>query len=144
MGIYALTGGATGIGAELKRQLAQAGHEVISVDIREGDIIADLATREGRQAAVDGIRERAPWRPRWLHSLRRLAAGGQTPVADPAGQLFRGGRDGGGPARPVGYEARHGAAGGFQFRPHDRQRGSLRAGLPGGRRVRCLQRYREP
>ena len=60
MGIYALTGGATGIGAELKRQLAQAGHEVISVDIREGDIIADLATVKGRQAAIEGIRARAP------------------------------------------------------------------------------------
>ena len=60
MGIYALTGGATGIGAELKRQLRQANHEVISVDIREGDIVADLATAEGRQRAVQGIRDRAP------------------------------------------------------------------------------------
>ncbi len=60
MGSYALTGGATGIGAELKRQLTETGHEVISVDIREGDIVADLATAEGRRAAVDGIRARAP------------------------------------------------------------------------------------
>jgi len=60
MGIYAMTGGATGIGAELKRQLQSQGHEVISVDIKEGDIIADLSTAEGRQTAVDGVRERAP------------------------------------------------------------------------------------
>ena len=60
MGIYAMTGGATGIGAELKRQLTSDGHEVISVDIKEGDIIADLSTPEGRQAAIDGVRERAP------------------------------------------------------------------------------------
>lgn len=60
MGIYALTGGATGIGAELRRQLQQAGHEVISVDIKDGDIIADLSTVEGRQQALDGIRARAP------------------------------------------------------------------------------------
>ena len=60
MGIYAMTGGATGIGAELKSQLLAAGHEVISVDIKEGDVIADLSTAEGRQAAVDGVRERAP------------------------------------------------------------------------------------
>lgn len=60
MATYAMTGGATGIGAELKRQLLAAGHEVISVDIKEGDIIADLSTPEGRQAAVDGVRERAP------------------------------------------------------------------------------------
>ena len=60
MGIYAMTGGATGIGAELKSQLLAAGHEVISVDIKEGDVIADLSTAEGRQAAIDGVRERAP------------------------------------------------------------------------------------
>lgn len=60
MAIYAMTGGATGIGAELRRQLLERGDQVISVDIKEGDIIADLSTAEGRQAALDGIRERAP------------------------------------------------------------------------------------
>jgi NAD(P)-dependent dehydrogenase (short-subunit alcohol dehydrogenase family) len=54
-----MTGGATGIGAALKQQLQSAGHQVISVDIKEGDIIADLSTAGGRQTAVDGIRERA-------------------------------------------------------------------------------------
>lgn len=60
MGIFAMTGGATGIGAELKRQLVEAGHEVISVDIKEGDILVDLSTPAGRQSAVDGIIQRAP------------------------------------------------------------------------------------
>ena len=60
MGLFAMTGGATGIGAALKSQLLAAGNEVISVDIQEGDIIADLSTVEGRQLAIDGIRERAP------------------------------------------------------------------------------------
>lgn len=60
MGVYAMTGGATGIGAELKNQLLTAGHQVISVDIKEGDVIADLSTAEGRKAAIDGVRERAP------------------------------------------------------------------------------------
>ena len=59
MAIFAMTGGATGIGAALKTQLLGDGHEVISVDIKEGDIIADLSTDQGRQAAIDGIRERA-------------------------------------------------------------------------------------
>ncbi len=59
MGVYALTGGATGIGAELKRQLVDQGHRVITVDIKEGDIVADLSTADGRQLAVKGIRERA-------------------------------------------------------------------------------------
>ena len=60
MATYAMTGGATGIGAELKRQLTEQGDRVISVDIKEGDIIADLSTAEGRQAAIDGIRDMAP------------------------------------------------------------------------------------
>lgn len=60
MRTYAMTGGATGIGAELKQQLRAGGHKVISVDIKEGDIIADLSTVEGRKAAVDGIKTLAP------------------------------------------------------------------------------------
>jgi NAD(P)-dependent dehydrogenase (short-subunit alcohol dehydrogenase family) len=60
MGLYAMTGGATGIGAALRSQLEASGHQVISVDIKHGDIIADLSNSEGRQAAIDGIRERAP------------------------------------------------------------------------------------
>jgi len=57
---YAMTGGATGIGAELRRQLLGEGHRVISVDIKGGDIVADLSTAAGRQSAVDGVRELAP------------------------------------------------------------------------------------
>jgi len=60
MRTYAITGGATGIGAELKRQLLGAGHRVISVDIKEGDVIADLSTAQGRVAAVEGVRALAP------------------------------------------------------------------------------------
>lgn len=60
MALYALTGGTTGIGGELKKQLLDLGHEVISVDIKGGDITADLSTPEGRATAIAGIRERAP------------------------------------------------------------------------------------
>jgi NAD(P)-dependent dehydrogenase (short-subunit alcohol dehydrogenase family) len=60
MGTYALTGGASGIGASLAALLRDQGHEVINVDMREADIIADLSTPAGRQAAVAGVRERAP------------------------------------------------------------------------------------
>jgi NAD(P)-dependent dehydrogenase (short-subunit alcohol dehydrogenase family) len=56
---YAMTGGATGIGAALREQLCAAGHEVISIDIKEGDIIADLSTQEGRDRALAAVRERA-------------------------------------------------------------------------------------
>lgn len=60
MRTFAITGGATGIGAELKSQLLAAGERVISVDIKEGDVIADLSTEAGREAAIDGVRELAP------------------------------------------------------------------------------------
>ncbi|MEH6549505.1 MAG: SDR family oxidoreductase [Pseudomonadales bacterium] len=60
MGIYAMTGGATGIGAAIKEQLRAEGHEVVVVDIKDADIVADLSMAEGRQAAIDGILARAP------------------------------------------------------------------------------------
>jgi NAD(P)-dependent dehydrogenase (short-subunit alcohol dehydrogenase family) len=60
MGTYAITGGATGIGAALKGQLRKQGEKVIVVDIQKADIHADLSTEEGRQAAVAGIQTAAP------------------------------------------------------------------------------------
>jgi len=60
MGLYAMTGGATGIGNAIKQQLLSQGNQVIVVDIKDADIIADLSTLEGRQTAVDGIIAAAP------------------------------------------------------------------------------------
>ncbi len=60
MATYALTGGATGIGAAIKVQLRDAGHQVIVVDLADGDICADLSDSSGRQKAIDGIRALAP------------------------------------------------------------------------------------
>ncbi len=59
MGTYAMTGGATGIGAAIKQNLLDAGHNVIVVDIKDADIIADLSSGDGRQAAVSAIRDAA-------------------------------------------------------------------------------------
>jgi NAD(P)-dependent dehydrogenase (short-subunit alcohol dehydrogenase family) len=59
MGTIAITGSASGMGAATCKRLAAAGHTVIGVDVRDADIIADLATGPGRQAAIDGIRHRA-------------------------------------------------------------------------------------
>ncbi len=59
MAVFAITGAATGIGASLRNQLETRGDRVITVDIREGDIIADLSTPGGRQAAIDGLRQLA-------------------------------------------------------------------------------------
>ncbi len=60
MGIYALTGSASGIGAALKSALTDAGHSLITIDVKDADIIADLASPKGRAAAVAAILERAP------------------------------------------------------------------------------------
>jgi NAD(P)-dependent dehydrogenase (short-subunit alcohol dehydrogenase family) len=59
MGIYAMTGGATGIGAAIRQRLREEGNRVVVVDIKDADIIADLSSRQGRQAAVAAIRAEA-------------------------------------------------------------------------------------
>lgn len=66
MGIYAITGaalpaiGKVGIGGALRRILVADGHDVISIDQRDAEVIVDLATPEGRKAALAAIHERAP------------------------------------------------------------------------------------
>lgn len=59
MGVYAITGASSGIGAKTKELLLQKGHEVINIDLKDGDICVNLATPEGRQAAVDKLHELA-------------------------------------------------------------------------------------
>ena len=60
MGVYAITGASSGIGAKTKELLLQKGHEVINIDLKGGDICVNLATPEGRQAAVDKLHELHP------------------------------------------------------------------------------------
>ncbi|WP_419928857.1 SDR family oxidoreductase [Candidatus Poriferisocius sp.] len=51
---YLITGAASGVGASTARQLENDGHRVIGVDLRDTEIIADLATPDGRaQMAVE-------------------------------------------------------------------------------------------
>lgn len=57
MKTIAITGAASGIGAATAKQLIDAGHRVIGIDIQNSDIVADLATPDGRQAAIDQILE---------------------------------------------------------------------------------------
>ncbi len=57
---YAITGGASGIGAAIKQRLTELGHRLIVVDLKNADIEADLSTDAGRQTAIDGIRSAAP------------------------------------------------------------------------------------
>ena len=60
MGLYAITGGASGIGAGIVDRLRHDGHQVIIVDLHNADIEADLSTNHGRQQAVAGVKTLAP------------------------------------------------------------------------------------
>ncbi len=52
---HVVTGAASGIGAATAAMLRDQGHRVITVDRHEADVVADLATAEGRDAAVAGV-----------------------------------------------------------------------------------------
>lgn len=58
MGTYIVTGGASGIGLAIGQQLRGEGQQVLTLDIREADIIADLSTASGRASAASEIRTR--------------------------------------------------------------------------------------
>lgn len=60
MGVYAITGGSSGIGAKTVELLKKEGHEVINIDLKDGDICVNLASFEGRQQAIDALHEMHP------------------------------------------------------------------------------------
>lgn len=55
MGTIVITGSAGGIGQATRERLARDGHEVIGVDIRDAEVIADLSTSEGRTEMVGAV-----------------------------------------------------------------------------------------
>jgi len=55
VGVYVVTGSASGMGHQVAQKLCDAGHTVIGVDIKQADITADLSTAEGRQSAAAGV-----------------------------------------------------------------------------------------
>ncbi len=57
MGIFAVTGGSSGIGAKTVAFLQAQGHLVYNIDLRGGDITANLATAEGRQHVIESLHE---------------------------------------------------------------------------------------
>lgn len=58
MSTYAVTGSASGMGAEVVARLRDAGHTVVTVDRRDADVVADLATADGRDAAARAVLDR--------------------------------------------------------------------------------------
>lgn len=57
MGVYAITGSASGMGKATADRLVAAGHTVIGVDLHDADVVADLSTPEGRAAAAEKVLE---------------------------------------------------------------------------------------
>jgi NAD(P)-dependent dehydrogenase (short-subunit alcohol dehydrogenase family) len=58
---YAMTGGATGIGAATKAKLLANGHKVTVVDIKDADIVADLGNPESRAEALASLQAAGPF-----------------------------------------------------------------------------------
>ncbi|MCB1615671.1 MAG: SDR family oxidoreductase [Pseudomonadales bacterium] len=58
--VYAITGGASGIGAALSEKLQARGDKVISIDILRADINVDLSGREGCEAMSQKLAELSP------------------------------------------------------------------------------------
>lgn len=58
MGVYVVTGAASGMGRSTAEQLRWEGHEVIGVDLQRCEVPADLSTTEGRQAAIAEVKAR--------------------------------------------------------------------------------------
>jgi NAD(P)-dependent dehydrogenase (short-subunit alcohol dehydrogenase family) len=52
---YVVTGAASGIGAATVAYLQARGGQVIACDLRDADVVGDLASPEGRAALVDGV-----------------------------------------------------------------------------------------
>ena len=52
---YVVTGAASGIGESTARYLRERGARVIASDLHDADVIANLATIEGRAALVEGV-----------------------------------------------------------------------------------------
>jgi NAD(P)-dependent dehydrogenase (short-subunit alcohol dehydrogenase family) len=57
MGTYAVTGSTSGMGKAAADKLRAAGHSVIGVDVQEADVVADLATPQGRRTAAREVLE---------------------------------------------------------------------------------------
>jgi 3alpha-hydroxysteroid 3-dehydrogenase len=59
MSVYVVSGSAGGIGGAIRHRIESEGNNVIGVDVRDAEVVADLSTPEGRDAAIAAVRDRA-------------------------------------------------------------------------------------
>lgn len=78
MGLFAITGAGSGIGAATRARLEKAGHAVVGIDLHHAEIIADLSTPDGRSSAVAAVLDRSQG-----HLDGLLTAAGVGPPFDP-------------------------------------------------------------
>jgi len=57
MGRYVVTGARSGMGSPIAERLVAGGNSVISVDLSDADVVADLSTPDGRSAAAAAVLE---------------------------------------------------------------------------------------
>jgi NAD(P)-dependent dehydrogenase (short-subunit alcohol dehydrogenase family) len=57
--LVVVTGSASGMGAATRARLEADGQRVVGVDLRDAEVVADLGTPAGRQAAIDAVAELA-------------------------------------------------------------------------------------
>ncbi|MBF4998326.1 SDR family oxidoreductase [Nocardia sp. BSTN01] len=55
MGVYVVTGAASGMGRAAAEKLRERGHTVVGVDLRDAQVVADLSTPAGRRTAIDSV-----------------------------------------------------------------------------------------
>ncbi len=55
MGSYAVTGARSGMGRAVVERLVAAGNTVITVDLADADVVADLSTADGRRRAAEEV-----------------------------------------------------------------------------------------
>lgn len=55
MGVYMVTGSASGMGRSTAEQLRWEGHRVIGVDLHNAEVVADLSAEDGREKAITEV-----------------------------------------------------------------------------------------
>jgi NAD(P)-dependent dehydrogenase (short-subunit alcohol dehydrogenase family) len=86
MGVYAVTGSASGMGYQTAQRLRATGHTVIGVDLGDAEVVADLSTPAGRRSAADGVLTAAGSR---LDGAVLAAGIGPTPGVDRPRLIFQ-------------------------------------------------------
>lgn len=86
MGVYAVTGSASGMGREAAQKLRAAGHTVIGVDLHDAEVVADLSTPAGRASAAAAVLDAAAGH---LDGAVLAAGVGPTPGKDRPGLILQ-------------------------------------------------------